>query len=54
MLPTSEHFLREALQTWILGDAPFEAKLVPDQAIYTEYDQLMRLAEWYGRQGSGR
>jgi len=54
MLPTSEHFLREALQTWILGDAPFEAKLVPDQAIYTEYDQLMRLAEWYGRQWSGR
>jgi ATP-dependent helicase/nuclease subunit B len=54
MLPTAEHFLREALDTWILGDAPFEAKLVPDQATYTEYDQLMRLAEWYGRQGSGR
>jgi ATP-dependent helicase/nuclease subunit B len=51
MLPTAEHFLREALDAWILGDAPFEAKLVPDQAIYTEYDQLMRLAEWYGRQG---
>ena len=51
MLPTAEHFLREALEQWILGDAPFEAKLVPDQAIYTEYDQLMRLAEWYGRQG---
>ncbi|WP_198669233.1 PD-(D/E)XK nuclease family protein, partial [Blastomonas sp. UPD001] len=54
MLPTAEHFLREALDTWILGDAPFNAKLVPDQAIYTEYDQLMRLAEWYGRQGSGQ
>lgn len=51
MLPTAEHFLREALEQWILGDAPFEAKLVPDQATYTEYDQLMRLAEWYGRQG---
>ena len=33
---------------------PFTAKLVPDQATYTEYDQLMRLAEWYGRQGSGQ
>ena len=52
MLPTAEHFLREALDTWILGNAPFEAKLVPDQAIYTDYDQLMRLAEWYGRQGA--
>ncbi|WP_017670980.1 double-strand break repair protein AddB [Blastomonas sp. AAP53] len=54
MLPTSERYLREALETWILGDAPFEAKLVPDQATYTEYDQLMRLAEWYGRQAGGR
>lgn len=54
MLPTAEHFLREALDAWILGDAPFTAKLVPDQATYTEYDQLMRLAEWYGRQGNGQ
>ncbi|MFN3818708.1 double-strand break repair protein AddB [Blastomonas sp.] len=51
IVPTSERFLREALADWILGDAPFEAKLVPDHALYTEYDQLMRLAEWYGRQG---
>jgi len=50
IVPTSEKFLREALANWILGDAPFEAKLVPDHALYTEYDQLMRLAEWYGRQ----
>lgn len=50
VVPTSEKFLREALADWILGDAPFEAKLVPDHALYTEYDQLMRLAEWYGRQ----
>jgi ATP-dependent helicase/nuclease subunit B len=52
MVPTAEHFLREALANWILGDAPFEAKLVPDHALYTEYDQLMRLGEWYGRQDS--
>lgn len=51
IVPTSEQFLREALANWILGDAPFEAKLVPDHALYTEYDQLMRLGEWYGRQG---
>lgn len=50
VVPSSEKFLREALADWILGDAPFEAKLVPDHALYTEYDQLMRLAEWYGRQ----
>jgi ATP-dependent helicase/nuclease subunit B len=50
IVPTSEKFLRESLANWILGDAPFEAKLVPDHALYTEYDQLMRLAEWYGRQ----
>ncbi|GGB66472.1 PD-(D/E)XK nuclease family protein [Blastomonas aquatica] len=52
IIPTSEQFLREALANWIMGDAPFEAKLVPDHALYTEYDQLMRLAEWYGRQGA--
>ena len=54
MVPTSERFLRDALANWILGDRPFTAKLVPDQALYTEYDQLMRLGEWYGRQDGGR
>uniref|UniRef100_UPI003593119C PD-(D/E)XK nuclease family protein n=1 Tax=Blastomonas sp. TaxID=1909299 RepID=UPI003593119C len=50
MMPTAERYLREALAEWILGRQPFTAKLVPDQAIFTEYDQLMRLGEWYGRQ----
>jgi ATP-dependent helicase/nuclease subunit B len=50
MIPTSEAYLIEALQSWILGDAPFTAKLHPEYAIYTDYDQLMRLDEWYGRQ----
>lgn len=38
----------EAIAQWILGDAPFKAKLKPDYAIYTDYDQLMRLDEWVG------
>ena len=34
---------------YLTGDAPFEAKLNPAYAPYEEYDQLMRLEEWYGR-----
>jgi ATP-dependent helicase/nuclease subunit B len=41
---------REAIDTFILGDAPFVAKLHPDYALYGDYDQLMRLGEWYGRE----
>jgi ATP-dependent helicase/nuclease subunit B len=33
-----------------LGDEPFQAKLNPAYAPYEEYDQLMRLEEWYGRE----
>jgi ATP-dependent helicase/nuclease subunit B len=39
----------EAIGKWILGDAPFTAKLKPDYAVYSDYDQLMRLDEWIGR-----
>ena len=35
---------------WLTGDEPFTAKLHPDHAPYGEYDQLMRLDEWYGRE----
>jgi ATP-dependent helicase/nuclease subunit B len=38
-----------AAQTWLTGDAPFTAKLHPEYAPYGDYDQLMRLDEWYGR-----
>lgn len=34
---------------WLSGNAPFKAKLNPAYAPYDEYDQLMRLEEWYGR-----
>ena len=39
----------EAARAWLLGDAPFTAKLHPEYAPYGDYDQLMRLDEWYGR-----
>jgi ATP-dependent helicase/nuclease subunit B len=38
-----------AINQWILGDAPFMAKLKPDYAVYRDYDQLMRLDEWIGK-----
>jgi ATP-dependent helicase/nuclease subunit B len=42
------HF-EEAAKKWLLGDEPFPAKLNPAYAPYEDYDQLMRLEEWYGR-----
>lgn len=37
---------------WLAGVEPFEAKLRPEYAPYADYDQLMRLEEWYGVLGS--
>jgi ATP-dependent helicase/nuclease subunit B len=42
------HFT-DAAREWLIGGAPFTAKLHPEYAPYAEYDQLMRLDEWYGR-----
>ena len=39
----------DSAQTWLTGNAPFTAKLNPAYAPYGDYDQLMRLEEWYGR-----
>ena len=50
-LPRAEQYLHEALELWILGDAPFTARLNPDAPGYSTYDQLMRLEEWVGREG---
>jgi ATP-dependent helicase/nuclease subunit B len=44
---------REAAERWLTGEAPFTAKLHPEFAPYGDYDQLMRLDEWYGRQENG-
>nr|WP_254447744.1 double-strand break repair protein AddB [Sphingomonas sp. ID1715] len=41
--------LQAAVETWLTGAAPFTAKLHPEHAPYGDYDQLMRLDEWYGR-----
>ena len=42
------HFA-DAAGKWLLGEEPFQAKLNPAYAPYEDYDQLMRLEEWYGR-----
>jgi ATP-dependent helicase/nuclease subunit B len=42
-----------AARKWLTGAEPFTAKLHPEFAPYAEYDQLMRLDEWYGRERSG-
>jgi ATP-dependent helicase/nuclease subunit B len=43
-----KHFA-DAAQKWLTGSEPFTAKLNPAYAPYGDYDQLMRLEEWYGR-----
>jgi ATP-dependent helicase/nuclease subunit B len=40
---------RDAAAKWLTGSEPFTAKLNPAYAPYGDYDQLMRLEEWYGR-----
>lgn len=35
---------------YLTGREPFTAKLHPEYAPYGDYDQLMRLDEWYGRE----
>jgi ATP-dependent helicase/nuclease subunit B len=46
----AHHHFTEAATKWLLGEEPFVAKLHPEYSPYTDYDQLMRLDEWYGRQ----
>jgi ATP-dependent helicase/nuclease subunit B len=40
-----------SVSQWLTGAEPFTAKLHPEYAPYGDYDQLMRLDEWYGREG---
>ncbi len=42
------HFARAA-EEYLCGEKEFTAKLHPAYAPYGDYDQLMRLEEWYGR-----
>jgi ATP-dependent helicase/nuclease subunit B len=46
----TDDFLHEAITRWIKGDEPFTARLVPNLEVYGDYDQLMRLEEWLGRE----
>ena len=39
----------DAARKWLTGGEPFIAKLNPAYAPYGDFDQLMRLEEWYGR-----
>jgi len=39
----------EAADLYLSGSEPMTAKLHPEYARYADYDQLMRLEEWYGR-----
>jgi ATP-dependent helicase/nuclease subunit B len=39
----------DTARKWLTGSEPFTAKLNPAYAPYGDYDQLMRLEEWYGR-----
>ena len=39
----------EAVDKYIHGNDEMLAKLHPEYSPYTDYNQLMRLEEWYGR-----
>ncbi len=46
----AERTFAAAAARWLTGSEPFTAKLHPEHAPYGDYDQLMRLDEWYGRE----
>lgn len=49
MVPNAVAQFAAAVDNWLLGDAPFTAKLRPEYAAYADFDQLMRADEWVGR-----
>jgi len=50
-LPMVADFFDEAAARWLTGDEPFPARPHSDAPVFTDYDQLMRLDEWFGRGG---
>ncbi len=50
-IPLVERFFDEAAARWLTGDDPFTARPHSDAPVFTDYDQLMRLDEWFGRGG---
>jgi ATP-dependent helicase/nuclease subunit B len=49
-LTQAERTFRAAAADYLTGEKEFTAKLNPAFAPYGDYDQLMRLEEWYGRE----
>ncbi|WP_205480560.1 double-strand break repair protein AddB [Sphingomonas arenae] len=49
-LAQTERAFAEVAAKYLTGEEPFVAKLHPAFAPYGDYDQLMRLEEWYGRE----
>ena len=54
LLEVTQDYLEDAISRWIAGDEPFTARLAPDYPGYSDYDQLMRLDEWFGRGNHGQ
>jgi ATP-dependent helicase/nuclease subunit B len=48
-LPMVAGFFDEAVSLWLVGDEPFRARPHSDAPVFTDYDQLMRLDEWFAR-----
>jgi len=48
-IPMVARFFDEAAARWLTGDEAFAARPHSDAPVYTDYDQLMRIDEWYGR-----
>jgi ATP-dependent helicase/nuclease subunit B len=46
---TVHELFEEIAGKWLTGAEPYIAQLNPEVANYGDYDQLMRLEEWYGR-----
>lgn len=48
-LPMVAEFFDDAVRRWLVGDEPFKARPHSDAPVFTDYDQLMRLDEWFAR-----
>ena len=48
-IPTATEHFADAVARWLTGSEAFTAKLKPEYAPWSDYDQLMRRDEWYGR-----
>ncbi len=46
---TVYHQFQQVVDAFLIGNQPFGAQVNPEVANYGDYDQLMRLEEWYGR-----